>query len=168
MIIRLEVSALYDKLNTIVPTKNHDKSYLEYHQILFNMYGAYIFIGMFLGILFLMAASSIIFYKQLMEARDDMRRYEILRKIGMSEKEVLKSVRRQIAVVFFLPFMVALMHMIVMLKTYKNMVYTLTTDSPVLVYALLVVVIYFIIYSLFYLFSVKGYMKTIWNKSAVS
>jgi len=164
---QLEVSALYNQLNTIVPAEKHDKSYLEYHQLLFNMYGAYIFIGMFLGILFLMAASSIIFYKQLMEARDDTRRYEILRKIGMSKKEVLKSVRRQVAVVFFLPFMVALMHTIVMLKTYKNMVYALTTDSPVLVYALLVVLIYFIIYSLFYLFSVKGYMKTIWNKSAV-
>ncbi|WP_434296313.1 FtsX-like permease family protein [Clostridium sporogenes] len=164
----LNVSALYNKLNTIVPTEKHDKSYLEYHQMLFNNYGAYIFIGMFLGILFLMAASSIIFYKQLMEARDDTRRYEILRKIGMSEREVLKSVRRQIAVAFFLPFMVALMHILVMLKTYKNIVYTLTTDSPVLVYALLVVIIYVIIYSLFYVFSVKGYMKTIWNKSTVS
>ncbi|MBW9154418.1 FtsX-like permease family protein [Clostridium estertheticum] len=164
----LEVSTLFDKLNTIVATKNHDKSYLEYHQILFNMYGAYIFIGMFLGILFLMAAGSIIFYKQLMEARDDMGRYEILRKIGMTEKEMLKSVRRQIAIVFLLPFMVAMMHTVVILKTYQNMVYTLTTDSPILVYALLVVAIYFTIYGLFYLFSVKGYMKTVWNKSTVS
>lgn len=164
----LELTNLYDKLNRIVPAKNHDKSYLEYHQLLFNMYGAYIFIGMFLGILFLMAASSIIFYKQLMEARDDMGRYDILRKIGMSEKEVLKSVQRQIAVVFFMPFMVAVMHVLVMLKTYKNMMYTVTTDSPIFVYALLVVILYFIIYSLFYLFSVKGYMKTVWNKSPVS
>ncbi|MCR3757979.1 ABC transporter permease [Clostridium felsineum] len=164
----LELSYLYKKLNTIIPAENHDKSYLEYHQLLFNMYGAYIFIGLFLGILFLMAASSIIFYKQLMEARDDIGRYEILRKIGMSKKEVLKSVRRQIAVVFFLPFMLAVIHMMVMLKTYQNMMYTLTTDSPILVYALLVVVIYFIIYSIFYLFSVKGYMKTIWSNNAVS
>lgn len=164
----LDVSALYDKLNTIVPTEKHDNSYLKYHQMIFANYGAYIFIGMFLGILFLMAAGSIIFYKQLMEARDDTRRYEILRKIGMSEKEVLKSVRRQIAVTFSLPFMVAFMHILVMLKTYENMVYVLNTDSSILVYALLVVVIYVIIYSLFYIFSVKGYMKTIWNKSAVS
>ena len=60
------------------------------------------------------------------------------------------------------------MHTVVILKTYQNMVYTLTTDSPVLVYALMVVIIYFIIYGLFYIFSVKGYMKTVWNKSAVS
>ena len=163
---QLEVATLYDKLNTIVPAENHDKSYLEYHQIIFNTYGAYIFIGVFLGILFLMAAGSIIFYKQLMEARDDLRRYEILRKIGMSKKEVLNSVRRQIGAVFLLPFIVAMLHTFVMIKTYENMMYTITTDSPILVYAILVVIIYSIIYGVFYNISVRGYINTVWNQKA--
>lgn len=153
----------YDKMNTIVSKEHHDKSYLQYHQVLFAQYGAYIFAGIFLGVLFLMAAGSIIFYKQLMEARDDKGRYEILKKIGMSEKEVLHSVKRQIGIIFLLPFIAAMIHSAVILAVYQKMVYTITVDSPIIVYMLLVVLVYFIIYYLFYLMTVRGYMKTVWK-----
>ena len=160
----LEAKSLYDKLDSFIPEEDHEKSYLEYHQILYNMYGAYIFIGMFLGVLFLLAAGSIIFYKQMMEARDDIGRYEILRKIGMSYKEVRMSISKQIGIIFLLPLTVALCHALVTLKMYENMMYTITTDSAVLVYALGVILIYIVIYLLFYGLSVKGYMNTIWRK----
>lgn len=161
----LEAGALYDKLNTIVSAGNRDMSYLEYHQLLFNMYGAYIFIGIFLGILFLLAAGSIIFYKQLMEARDDEGRYEILRKIGMSKKEVEASVHRQIAAAFLLPSAVALIHSVVILITYQHMVYTIAVDSPILWYVFAVVMIYFLIYAMFYLLSVRGYLSVVWKEN---
>ena len=90
----LTLGELYEKLDSIVPSQQHARSYLENHKILFNIYGAYIFIGLFLGILFLMATGSIIYYKQMMEARDDQARYRILRKIGMTEGEVLLKRRR--------------------------------------------------------------------------
>ena len=161
----LETQDLYNTLDSMIQKEHHDESYLGYHQILYNMYGAYIFIGMFLGVLFLMAAGSIIFYKQMMEARDDVGRYEILRNIGMTYKEVKMTISRQVGIVFLLPFVVALCHALVTLKMYENMVYTLTTDSAVLAYALGVMLIYIVIYLLFYGLSIKGYMNTIWRKS---
>ena len=111
-----------------------------------------------------MAAGSIIFYKQLMEARDDEGRYEILRKIGMSRREVTVSVSRQIAAVFLLPFAVALLHCVVLLFAYRNMVYTIAVDTPVVTYALMVVGVYFLIYAGFYLLSVRGYLKVVWKE----
>lgn len=161
----LEAKNLYDKLDSFITKEHHEESYLAYHQILYNMYGAYIFIGIFLGVLFLLAAGSIIFYKQMMEARDDIGRYEVLRKIGMSYKEVRMTISRQIGIVFFLPLTVALCHALVILKMYENMVYTITTDSAVLAYALGVMLIYIVIYLLFYGLSVRGYMNTVWRKS---
>lgn len=58
--------------------------------ILFGMHGAYIFIGLFLGILFLVSTGGIVFYKQLMEARDEIKTYDIVKKIGMSAKDIIK------------------------------------------------------------------------------
>lgn len=159
----LETKCLYDELNSFVPRANRDDCYLEYHQVLYNIYGAYIFIGMFLGILFLLAAGSNIFYKQMMEARDDIDRYDILRKIGMSYHEARNSIRKQVGIVFLLPFSVALCHAVVTLKMFENMVYTITTDIAVLAQTLGIVVIFIIIYLVFYGLSVKGYMKTIWR-----
>ena len=159
----LECEELYNELDKMLPSERHIKSYLEYHQVLFSMYGAYIFIGLFLGILFLMATGSIIYYKQMMEARDDKGRYLILRKIGMMKKEVLGSIKRQIGVVFLMPFLVAMLHTVVILKTYENMVYTIAEDTPVLLYATMVVGIFSIIYGMFYGFTVRGYMKAIWQ-----
>lgn len=161
----LEAQDLYNTLDSLIEEEHHDESYLGYHQILYNMYGAYIFIGLFLGVLFLLAAGSIIFYKQMMEARDDVGRYEILRNIGMTYKEVKRTISRQVGIVFLLPLTVALSHALITLKMYENMVYTITTDSAVLAYALGVMLIYIIVYLLFYGLSVKGYMNTVWRKS---
>ena len=161
----LESETLYKQLDSMLPNEKHTKSYLEYHQLLFNMYGAYIFIGLFLGVLFLMATGSIIYYKQMMEARDDKGRYTILRKIGMTEREVHHSIRRQIGMVFLMPFVVAMIHTMVILKTYENLLYTITTDAPVLLYAMIVVGLFGAIYGLFYQFTVRGYMKMVWHKN---
>lgn len=154
---------VYDKLDTVIPDDKHDRSYLEYHQLLFNQYGASIFIGVFLGILFLLAAGSIIFYKQMMEARDDVGRYEILKNVGMSKKEVLLTLKKQVGIVFLLPFVVAMMHSVIILITYRNLVYTITTDSPILVYVFSVTGFFAVIYLIFYIGTVKAYMKTVWR-----
>lgn len=157
---------LVNRLNNIIPEDNRDKSFIEYYKLLFSMYGAYIFIGIFLGILFLLAAGSIIFYKQLMEARDETTRYDILRKVGMSRKEAKQSIQKQIAIVFLLPFIIGIIHSAVALLTYRNLMYTLTTDSPILGHAAIVVLIYLVIYGFFYLLSVSSYMRTVWDRRA--
>ena len=161
---QLRSEDLVDQLNEIVPPKNRGGSYIENYKLLFSLYGTYIFIGAFLGILFLLAAGSIIFYKQLMEARDDAPRYDILKKIGLDRTEAEQIVKKQITFVFMLPLAVGVLHCAVSLVTYRKLMYTVATDSPIIENALIVVLIYLLIYGFFYMLSVNGYMRTVWDK----
>ena len=76
----------------------------------FGLYGGVFFIGMYLGSLFLMATVLIIYYKQISEGFDDRERYQIMQKVGMSKREVKASIRSQILMVFFLPLVMAIIH----------------------------------------------------------
>ena len=73
--------------------------------------GGFLFLGIFLGALFAMAAALIMYYKQISEGYDDKQRYEIMRNVGMSEREVKSAINSQILVVFFLPLTVAGLHL---------------------------------------------------------
>lgn len=77
------------------------------------MYGAILFIGIFVGVLFLMGTVMIIYYKQVSEGYDDRKRYQIMQKVGMSREEVKRSIRSQILMVFFLPLVTAVIHTVV-------------------------------------------------------
>ena len=76
----------------------------------YAMYGGFLFLGVFLGILFLMTTVLIIYYKQISEGYEDQRRYHICRQVGMTEKEVRASIHSQILLVFFLPLGTAGVH----------------------------------------------------------
>ena len=77
---------------------------------LYTMYGGFLFLGVFLGLLFLLATALIIYYKQISEGYEDQRRYAILRQVGMTDREVRASIHSQILLVFFLPLGTAGIH----------------------------------------------------------
>lgn len=76
-----------------------------------EMYGGLFFIGVFLGLLFSIAAVLIIYYKQISEGYDDRERFIIMRKVGLSHSEVRKAIRSQVLTVFFMPLVAAGIHM---------------------------------------------------------
>lgn len=59
----------------------------------YTMYGGFLFLGIFLGLLFLLATVLIIYYKQVPEGYEDQRRYQIMQQVGMSPGEVALSIR---------------------------------------------------------------------------
>lgn len=71
---------------------------------------ALFFIGIFLGFLFIMATVLIMYYKQITEGYEDRKRFEILQNVGMSQRDVKKSINAQVLIVFFLPLAVAGVH----------------------------------------------------------
>ena len=77
-----------------------------------GMYSGLFFIGIFLGILFVMATALIIYYKQISEGFDDKERFEIMQKVGMSDREVKASIRSQILTMFFLHPILAVIHVV--------------------------------------------------------
>lgn len=75
-----------------------------------GMFGGFFFIGIFLGLLFIMATILIIYYKQISEGYDDRTRFEIMQKVGMTRGEIKKSIHSQVLTVFFLPLVTAGVH----------------------------------------------------------
>ncbi len=76
----------------------------------YAMYGGFLFLGLALGLVFLLATGLIIYYKQVSEGYDDRRRFHILQQVGMSRKEVRATIRTQVLTVFFLPLLTAGVH----------------------------------------------------------
>ena len=77
----------------------------------FSTYGSLFFLGIILSIVFLFAAVLIIYYKQISEGYEDQARFEIMQKVGMTKKEIHKSINSQILTVFFLPLVFAGLHL---------------------------------------------------------
>ncbi len=77
---------------------------------MYALNGGFFFLGVFLGLVFLLAAVLILYYKQISEGYEDCERYQIMQKVGLDKKMVRRSVNAQILVVFFLPLAVAAIH----------------------------------------------------------
>ncbi|ALS02192.1 hypothetical protein ATZ33_12605 [Enterococcus silesiacus] len=76
-----------------------------------SLYGGFFFLGIVFGVSFLVATTLIIYYKQVSEGSDDRDRFMIMQKVGLSHKEVKKAIQQQIILVFFLPIIVAVIHL---------------------------------------------------------
>ncbi|MDO5389563.1 MAG: ABC transporter permease [Eubacteriales bacterium] len=83
----------------------------EFRESGYSLYGGFLFLGVFVGALFLMATVLVIYYKQISEGYDDRERYQIMKKVGLDELEIRKAIQSQIRTVFFLPLVVAMLHM---------------------------------------------------------
>ena len=74
------------------------------------------FIGIYLGVIFLISSAAILALKELSESSDNIQRYEILRKIGTDEKIINKALFKQIGIFFIMPLMLAIVHSIFGIK----------------------------------------------------
>ena len=97
---------LLEKTGEGVSVNSHQDNAID----LYTMYGGFLFLGIFLGLLFLLATALIIYYKQISEGYEDQRRYQILRQVGMTDREIQASIHTQILLVFFLPLGIAGLH----------------------------------------------------------
>lgn len=97
----------------------------------YQLYGGFLFIGIFVGFLFLMGTVLIIYYKQISEGMDDRERFQIMCKVGMSQKEVKNTIHSQVLTVFFLPLGVAMLHVAVAFKVLTKLMAALNlTNVP--------------------------------------
>ena len=83
---------------------------VEQRPYLFASNGGLFFLGLLLGLLFIMATVLIMYYKQLCEGYDDKRRFAIMRKVGLEKREIRLSVRSQVLTMFYLPLGAACVH----------------------------------------------------------
>ena len=99
-------------------------------EMIYSLYGGFLFLGILLGILFLMATVLIIYYKQIIEGYDDRARFGILQKVGMDKKLIAASVRSQILTMFLLPLGVAALHLAVAFPLLTRVLKAMMLDNP--------------------------------------
>lgn len=127
----------------------------------YELYGGFLFIGIFLGIIFLMATTLIIYYKQISEGYDDRERYQIMMKVGMSRQEVKQSIRSQVLLVFFLPLIMAVVHLAFAFRIITKLLSVLNLTNVSLFFMCTVgtVVVFVIIYAVIYIITAREYYK---------
>ena len=129
----------------------------------YELYGGLFFIGIYLGSMFIMATVLIIYYKQISEGYDDRERYQIMQKVGMSKKEVKRSIRSQVLSVFFLPLVVAVIHVAVAFKVMTKIlgVLNLTNVSLFAVCTIIAIAVFAVFYIIVYSITAKEYYRIV-------
>ena len=129
----------------------------------YELYGGLFFIGIYLGSMFIMATVLIIYYKQISEGYDDRERYQIMQKVGMSKKEVKHSIRSQVLSVFFLPLVVAVIHVAAAFKVMTKIlgVLNLTNVSLFAVCTIITIAVFAAFYIIVYSITAKEYYRIV-------
>lgn len=120
----------------------------------------YIFLGLYLGICFLISGAAVLSLKILSDAADSKEKYQILQKLGCSQREICRGLRKQNGTVFLLPVMLAVIHSIFGIQVCMNLlsIYDTRGSGPAL---LLTIVLIGIIYGGYYLVSQFGCEKIV-------
>ncbi|PFW56150.1 ABC transporter permease [Bacillus cereus] len=152
---------LTEKLKKIIPEEDAEgkEQFSDFYTIFrdgIEVSGLMMFSGMFLGLVFLLATGSIIYFKQLTEAHADRERYIVLRKLGVTKKEMKKAIARQMRFIFFIPLVVGILHSLFALKG-------LATVLPyeIAVPLLISIGVYSVIYIGYYFLTVRSYFRIV-------
>ncbi len=135
----------------------------DMRDMFYRMYGGFFFLGIFLGTLFIMATVLIIYYKQISEGYEDKERFSIMQKVGMSQHEVKKSIHSQVLMVFFLPIIMAGIHVLASFKMITKLLGVLgLTNVPLFaICSVGTVIVFVIIYAFVYAMTAKTYYKIV-------
>lgn len=135
----------------------------EEYETFYTMNGGLLFLGIFLGGLFLMGAAMIIYYKQISEGYEDKERFEIMQKVGMSRREVKSSIRRQILMVFFVPLVMAVIHIIMAFPLISRMLKLMSMANTQLFMTCTVftILIFAVVYAVIYSITARSYYKIV-------
>jgi len=129
----------------------------------YSVYGGLLFLGLFLGFLFIMATVLIIYYKQIAEGYDDKERFEIMQKVGMSHGEIKKTIRSQVLTVFFLPLVTTMIHIAVSFKLITRLLslFNLTNIKLFAVCTGFTIVVFSVFYIAVYALTARVYYKIV-------
>ena len=135
----------------------------ELYESFYSLFGGILFLGIFLGLLFLMGAAMIIYYKQVSEGYEDKDRFEIMQKVGMTHKEVKSSIHRQILMVFFLPLGMAALHIAMAFPMVKRLLalFSMTNIGLFAGCTVITILVFAVIYGIIYGLTARTYYKIV-------
>ncbi|MBS5843230.1 MAG: FtsX-like permease family protein [Clostridiales bacterium] len=126
----------------------------------YGLFGALFYIGIILSLVFILAAVLIIYYKQISEGYEDQSRFEIMQKVGMTKRDIRKTINSQLLTVFFLPLLFAVMHIAFAFPIIRKLLlcfnlnnvplFAVTTAISIVVFALFYTIVYRLTSNVYY------------------
>ncbi len=143
-------------------TLSRDEARTDYYEL----YGGLLFVGLFFIALFLLATVLIIYYKQITEGFDDHDRFQIMKKVGMSNREVRSTILKQVLMVFFLPLGMAVVHICVAFPVLCKLllVFNMTNTTLFIFCTLGTVLVFALLYLVVYSITARTYYKIVQAK----
>lgn len=118
------------------------------------------YLAIYMGIIFLITSAAVLALQQLCESADNTYRYELLKKVGVDEKIINKSLLTQIGIYFMMPLSIALVHSIVGLKFAQGVV-SIVGDGSMMKYILITLLVLVIVYGGYFMATYNGAKKII-------
>ena len=122
----------------------------------YSIYGIIYFLGAFLALVFIIATGSIIYFKLVSEAYLDKNKYILLKRLGMTEKEIYKATVRQIGMSYLLPLVVGIIHSCVAMYVLSKLM-----DYNIIVPAIRSMLIFIAVYIVYFIATTRKYMKIV-------
>lgn len=128
-----------------------------------SLFGGLFFLGMVLGPLFSIAAVLIMYYKQICEGYEDAERFAVMRKVGLTDAEIRRSVNSQVLTVFFAPLLMVGLHMMFAMPMIRLILGAFGLHNDSLFYGIGIgcYVVFAVIYALMYLLTSRRYYRIV-------
>lgn len=129
----------------------------------YTLFGGIIVLGGLLSIVFLASAVLIIYYKQIVEGLEDVERFRVLRKVGMEDAQIKKTINAQILLVFFMPLALAGLHLICAYPMISKLMvlFTITDMTLIKIVTCITFVMIGVFYGIVYKLTSHTYYKII-------
>lgn len=135
----------------------------DHRDVFYSLYGGFFYLGIILSLVFLIAAVLIIYYKQISEGYEDQKRFEIMQKVGMTRREIRKSINSQLLTVFFLPLIFAGLHLAFAFPLVSKllMLFGLVNNELLIMTAVSCFAVFAIFYTIVYKITSNSYYKIV-------
>ncbi|MBU3175646.1 ABC transporter permease [Clostridium estertheticum] len=145
-------------LKNVIPQETKLLTFYEHFTESMKIMGILAFIGAFIGLIFVTATGSIIYFKMCMEASEDKNKFIILKNIGASKAEITKAISKELMILFGVPFVVATINTFAAsIPTGQIFAVNITKEF------IIIILIYAVLYSIYYLITLKAYIKIVSN-----
>lgn len=129
----------------------------------YGTYGGIFFLGIILSLVFMFATVMIIYYKQITEGYEDCSKYEIMKKVGMTNADIKKTVNSQMLTVFFAPIIMAVLHLCFAFPMIRKLLilFNLTNLSVILITTGITTVVFAVFYAVVYKITSHEYYRIV-------
>ncbi|MBU3072660.1 FtsX-like permease family protein [Clostridium estertheticum] len=150
------IKLLEKELITIKPIKNSLHVNVSKDKSFYSVFGIVYFLGAFLSLVFIIATGSIIYFKLISEAYLDKDKYVLLKRLGMTSKEIFRATTRQIGISYLLPLVVGIIHSCVAMSVLSKLI-----DYNILTPAISSIITFIVVYVGYFIATARKYMKIV-------